>query len=89
MFEIMWAASDNGLENQNQDSIGLYKRPVRVSAALVDFIFMCSMGHRGRDNYLCDKNHSVHAIMKSLTQWCQKWLDCLVSLKMFSTRCVH
>lgn len=55
-FEIMWAkaekfASDIGLKNPNQDS----KRPVRVSAALADSIVMCPIGHRGRDNYRCDK----------------------------------
>jgi hypothetical protein len=48
------------------------------------------MGHRGRDNYMCDKKHSVHAIMKSLTNMVSEiWLDGLVSLVMFSTRCVH
>jgi hypothetical protein len=60
------------------------------TAALADSIVMCSMGHRCRDNYMCDKKHSVHAIMKSLTNMVSEiWLDGLVSLVMFSTRCVH
>ena len=35
------------------------------------------------------KSHSVYAIMKSLTQWCQKWSDGLVNLMRFSTRSAH